>query len=418
MKKRICALLAGFVLACAPTVGRCMLTEEEQLYYRLKKEREQAASEAGTATEKETEKQTQAQAGAKPGKGAEKATEKETEKQTQAQAGAKPAKGAEKATEKETEKQTQAQAGAKPAKGTEKATEKETEKQTQAQAGAKPGKDAEKATETETKRETLESTEMETEADAEGESETELESETETESESETESETESEVESETAVSPDPDAPLVAIDPGHAGPDQDMSGEDPNGPGSDVMRARMTPGTKGVATGLAEYELNLDVCLQLKKELLARGYRVLLTRETHDVSLSDIERCQMANEAGADIFIHIHGNTTDDASVKGALVTAPSYENPYVADHYNSSMKLADDLLDTYCEVTGLDNRGIYLSDNLTSINWSEVPVTILEMGYMSNEQDDRFMADPDNQKTMVEGIADGIDKYFARGGA
>lgn len=264
--------------------------------------------------------------------------------------------------------------------------------------------------------EALEKVAEETEA-----AETAEEPETQSEAESESEPETEPageparEAQTETADGENADAPLVALDPGHQSPDQDMSGEEPNGPGSETMRACMTPGTEGVTSGLAEYELNLTICLQLKEELIRRGYRVLLTHETNDVSLSDVERCRIANEAGADILIHVHGNTSEDAGATGALVTAPSSSNPYVSEHYNSSMKLADDLLTTYCEVTGFNRRGIYLNDNLTSINWAEMPVTVLELGYMSNPEDDAFMAGEENQETMVRGLADGIDKYFGR---
>ena len=54
--------------------------------------------------------------------------------------------------------------------------------------------------------------------------------------------------------------------------------------------------------------------------------------------------------------------------------------------------------------------------DNMTGINWSTVPVIILEMGFMSNESDDTNMENPDFQKLMVQGIANGIDAYFAAG--
>lgn len=211
------------------------------------------------------------------------------------------------------------------------------------------------------------------------------------------------------------DGPLVAIDPGHQGPGQDMSGVEPNGPGSDIMKARLATGTSGCVSGLDEYELDLDVSLKLRDELLRRGYRVIMTRETHDIDISNIERCQLANEAGADILLRIHANGSEDSSVAGALTAAPSESNPYTAEIYNSCMKLADDMINAYCETTGLINRGIWITDDMTGINWSEMPVTILEMGFMTNPGDDAYMADPANQDIMVQGIANGVDVYFGR---
>lgn len=211
------------------------------------------------------------------------------------------------------------------------------------------------------------------------------------------------------------DGPLIAIDPGHQGPGMDMSGVEPNGPGSDVMKARLATGTSGCVSGLDEYELDLDVSLKLRDELIKRGYRVIMTRETHDIDISNIERCQVANEAGADILLRIHANGSEDSSVSGALTAAPSASNPYVSDIYESCVKLADDLINAYCETTGLYNRGIWVTDDMTGINWSDMPVTILEMGFMTNPGDDAYMADAANQDIMVQGIANGVDAYFGR---
>nr|WP_296832028.1 N-acetylmuramoyl-L-alanine amidase [uncultured Marvinbryantia sp.] len=229
------------------------------------------------------------------------------------------------------------------------------------------------------------------------------------------EQESESAAEAQDGIQGTGDGPLVAIDPGHQGPGQDMSGVEPNGPGSDIMKARLATGPSGCVSGLDEYELDLDVSLKLRDELIKRGYRVIMTRETHDIDISNIERCQVANEAGADILLRIHANGSEDGSVSGALTAAPSASNPYVSDIYESCMKLADDLINAYCETTGLYNRGIWITDDMTGINWSDMPVTILEMGFMTNPGDDAYMADAANQDVMVQGIANGVDRYFGR---
>lgn len=206
---------------------------------------------------------------------------------------------------------------------------------------------------------------------------------------------------------------VVGIDPGHQGSWVDMSEQEPNGPGSSTYKAKCTSGTTGRFTGVPEYELNLDISLALKEELLSRGYQVIMTREDHDTAISNAERAQKVSEEGGEIYVRIHANGSDDSSVRGALGMTPSPENPYVSYLYEDSYRLTECILNNYCETTGFNNLGIQYYDNMTGINWSTVPVTILEMGFMTNESEDYAMQDSQMQVKMVQGIADGIDAYF-----
>ena len=140
-----------------------------------------------------------------------------------------------------------------------------------------------------------------------------------------------------------------------------------------------------------------------------------MTRTTHEVDLGNIDRATIANEAGADILVRIHANGSEDSSVAGALTMAPTQTNPYVGSISEECMRLSQSLIDSYCEATGLINRGILAEDEMTGINWSQIPVTILEMGFMTNPGDDAYMANSGNQDVMVQGIANGIDNYFGR---
>lgn len=208
----------------------------------------------------------------------------------------------------------------------------------------------------------------------------------------------------------DPNNIVVVIDPGHQ-----LRGDntkEPNGPGSSTMKARVTSGTTGVATGVAEYILTLDISLKLKTELENRGYTVYMTRFTHDVNISNKERAEYATSVNADIAVRIHANG-GAASVHGAETYGPSASNSYVSHLSNASMSLSKCIVDAYCAATGFKNRGARTSDTMTGINWSSVPVTIVEMGYMSNAEEDRAMQDATMQNNMVQGIANGIDKYF-----
>lgn len=192
-----------------------------------------------------------------------------------------------------------------------------------------------------------------------------------------------------------------------------MSEQEPSGPGSSEMKAKATTGTQGRYTGVPEYQLNLDISLALQKELENRGYRVVMARTDNDTAISNSERALKAYEEGGEIYVRIHANGSDDSSVNGALGMTPSYENPYVANLAEESYRLTECILNTYCNETGFNNLGIQYHDDMTGINWSKIPVMILEMGFMTNEHDDTAMQDADMQAKMVSGIADGIDLYF-----
>lgn len=204
---------------------------------------------------------------------------------------------------------------------------------------------------------------------------------------------------------------VVVIDPGHQG--RGDSTTEPNGPGSATMKARVAGGTHGTTTGVYEYELTLAISQQLQTELQNRGYTVYMTRMSHDVNISNMERAQYATSVGADIAVRIHANGAENASVSGAMALAPSSSNPYISYLSGSSWNLSQCVLNSYCQATGMRNQGVTGSDTMTGINWSTVPVTILEMGYMTNPTDDTNMENPSYQSQMVQGIANGIDAYF-----
>lgn len=205
----------------------------------------------------------------------------------------------------------------------------------------------------------------------------------------------------------------VAIDPGHQGPGADTGGTEPLGPGSEEMKDKFASGTQGVYTGVPEYELTLAVSMQLQEELKTRGYEVIMTREDNDTAVSNVERAQIAAENGAQILVRIHADGSEDNSANGAMTMIPSADNPYVGQLHEESSRLGEEIINAYCQATGIKNNGVRLYDNMTGINWSTVPVTILEMGFMTNQSDDERMQDPEMQKNMVQGIANGIDAYF-----
>jgi N-acetylmuramoyl-L-alanine amidase len=185
------------------------------------------------------------------------------------------------------------------------------------------------------------------------------------------------------------------------------------GPGSEDTKMGATTGVVGIAQGTEEYSLNLTYALALKQELEERGYTVTLTRESNDVNITNKERAEIANASGAEAFIRIKMNYSTNDALTGIMAVTMSESSPYNSELYDESQKLATRLLQGLTESTGATNHGIYESDSMTAVNWSSIPVAVIELGYLSNEEDESKLLDVSYQSEVIKGLADGIDLYY-----
>ncbi len=203
----------------------------------------------------------------------------------------------------------------------------------------------------------------------------------------------------------------IVLDAGHQ--QHGNSDPEPIGPGASEMKAKVSGGTHGNTSGLYEYELTLMVAEKLQEQLEERGYEVVMVRTSHDVDISNSERAQVANDLPADAFIRIHADGSEDPNAKGAMTICQTPGNPYNGDLYEESRALSDCVLEELTAATGCNRRKVWETDTMSGINWCQVPVTIVEMGFMTNPEEDALMATEEYQDKIAEGIANGIDRYL-----
>ena len=201
----------------------------------------------------------------------------------------------------------------------------------------------------------------------------------------------------------------IGIDPGHQ--EHRNREKEAIAPDSKKTRDKVAPGTRGIKTGIPEYVTVLDISFALRDALLREGAEVYMTRETHDVNLSNQERAKMMNALHVDLVLRIHCNGSSSSSPNGiGLYVNRSYAISA------ESRRAAQCILPRMAQATGAHENGVFLRDTYTGLNWSEVPSVLVECGYLTNPEEDMLLNDPTYQEKLAEGIVEGICDYFGRG--
>ncbi|WP_165998495.1 N-acetylmuramoyl-L-alanine amidase [Bacillus sp. Cs-700] len=198
----------------------------------------------------------------------------------------------------------------------------------------------------------------------------------------------------------------IVIDPGH----QQLANHDqePIAPGSKQMKDKVSSGTRGVSTGKPEYELTLEAALILKKYLAEHGINVVLTRMENMVDISNKERAEMANKHQADLFIRLHADGSNDRSVKGFHLLTPAEGHAM----HKQSLQAAKVIFSAVQRDQSIDTNGISFRSDITGFNWSQVPTVLIEMGFMTNTEDDQNLSDPAYLRKLMTHVAEGVVTY------
>ncbi|WP_238918516.1 N-acetylmuramoyl-L-alanine amidase [Clostridium sp. YIM B02555] len=201
---------------------------------------------------------------------------------------------------------------------------------------------------------------------------------------------------------------VVVIDPGHGAGGN--SGYELQSPDSNITKIKDGGGTQGVATGVPEYAVTLKVANKLKALLEQNNFTVIMTKTQDSEAPGNIERAEVGNNNNADLVIRLHCDGIDNQNITGASMLVPAPVG-YASSISGVSTEYGQTILDSLVASAGMNNKGVVQRSDMTGFNWSKVPVVLVEMGFMSNPQEDRLLNDDSYENKLAQGLCSGIVK-------
>ncbi len=178
---------------------------------------------------------------------------------------------------------------------------------------------------------------------------------------------------------------IVVLDAGHGGKD---------------------PGAKTADKSSYEKSINLKILLELKELLDRENIKVYYTRTGDDTVFLN-PRVNLANDVKADLFLSIHCNSSESSIPRGVEVL---YKSEGQQGEFTSE-NLARIALDQLKGITGYVNRGLVTGDEILIIHKSQVPVALIETGFVSNAEELGFLKSKEKEKEIAEAVVQVIKK-------
>ncbi|PFQ46774.1 N-acetylmuramoyl-L-alanine amidase [Bacillus cereus] len=203
---------------------------------------------------------------------------------------------------------------------------------------------------------------------------------------------------------------LVVIDPGHQ--QKANLNLEPIGPGATTQKYKVTDGTTGIVTKKREAVLVLEMAFLLKEKLEEKGIQVLMTRTSQDVDISNKERATFANNHKANLFLRLHADGSENPNQSGFAVLTPAEGSPYTKEIYAESLQISQTIVNKMRENNQIKVNGVKFRDDLSGFNWAKVPGVLLELGFMSNPEEDKKLSDPQYVNSLLQSVTDSVDEY------
>jgi len=205
-------------------------------------------------------------------------------------------------------------------------------------------------------------------------------------------------------------AALVCLDPGHGTPPAIGAQTEPIGPGSPVRKIKDGGGAPGEAA------VALAIAKRTRRLLLAKGYRVAMTRTGPTIHLGDgdgnIARARFCNRRHAALMIRIHADGSPDRSLHGISTLVPAWHRGWTDDIYTPSLRAGRSVQKAVVAATGALNRGIVRRSDLTGFNWANVPAILVETGFLSNPTDSKLLHTASYQQKVARGLTAGVAAF------
>ena len=212
-----------------------------------------------------------------------------------------------------------------------------------------------------------------------------------------------------------PKCTTIVIDPGH-----DLHANldtEPIGPGSKTRKIKDGGGTRGVVSGTPEHVITLQVGKRLRSALLKRGYCVTMTRTSSSgKSMGNVARARIANKAHAALFVRIHADGSTNHSQHGTATLYPALHQGWTDDILPESRTAAGQLQAETVKRLHSRDAGTVERGDLTGFNWADVPAVLVELGFLTNPDEDRRLNDAKYQKRAALGMASGIERFAPPG--